>query len=130
MAHAFTRRCGNTGDEAGNRFLDFGSLQEFTCFFLGRAADFTDHDDAFGFRILQEQVEAVDEVGAVDRVTTDTEATSLAALAMLDKESVLATNRLIWNVSLAVLRGADRLVEREAARHGRAEASAAAAGDW
>ena len=38
------------------------------------AADLADHDDAFGLRIVLEQLEAVDEVRAVDRVAADADA--------------------------------------------------------
>lgn len=46
--------------------------QELRRLFLGAATDFTDHDDALGCVVLQEQVQAIDEVGSVERVSTDT----------------------------------------------------------
>jgi hypothetical protein len=46
--------------------------------FLGVAADLADHDDALGLGVLQEQSEAVDEVGAVDRIAADADAGRLA----------------------------------------------------
>jgi hypothetical protein len=42
--------------------------------FFGRTADFADHDDRFGFIIVQEQIEHVDELGALDRVAADADA--------------------------------------------------------
>jgi hypothetical protein len=42
------------------------------------AADLADHDDALGLRVFLEQLEAVDEVHAVDRVAADADAGGLA----------------------------------------------------
>jgi hypothetical protein len=47
-------------------------------FFFGAAADLADHDDAFGLRVFVEQLQAVDEVEAVDRVAADADAGRLA----------------------------------------------------
>ena len=47
-------------------------------FFFGRAADFADHDDGFGLRIAEEQLQDIDEFGALDRVAADADASALA----------------------------------------------------
>ena len=41
---------------------------------LGRAADFADHNDAHGFRVAEEHVQTVYEIGAVDRIAADADA--------------------------------------------------------
>ena len=56
-----------TGDEGDDR-LGHVLGDEFGRFFLGAAADFADHDDAFGLRIVLEHPDAIDEVQAVDRI--------------------------------------------------------------
>src|SRR5690606_38682054 len=77
MAHALAGRGRGTGDEADDRLLDvLGDV--LGAGFLGVAADLADHDDAFGLRVLVEQLEAVDEVQAVDRVASNTDAGRLA----------------------------------------------------
>src|SRR6202000_638326 len=64
-------------DELPPRLLDVFA-DEFGRFFFRAAADFADHDDAFGLRIVLEQLQAVDEVQAVDRVAADADAGGLA----------------------------------------------------
>ena len=59
-------------------FLVFDVLDELGRLFLGGAADLADHDDALGLRVGQEQLQAVDEVGAVDRIAADADAGRLA----------------------------------------------------
>ena len=46
--------------------------------FLGIAANFANHHDALGVLVLQEDVEAIDEVGAVEGITTNANAESLS----------------------------------------------------
>ena len=79
MAHAAARRRRDAGDEADDRvscFLAF--LKNSARFFFGAAADFADHDDALGFVVGQEHFQAIDEVGAVDRIAADADAGRLA----------------------------------------------------
>src|SRR5690606_23351509 len=45
---------------------------------LGRAADLADHDDALGLRVVLEQLQAVNEVEALDRVAADADHRGLA----------------------------------------------------
>ena len=78
MTHAAAGRSGETGDEADHRFVFHVGLNPGTGIFLGVAADLTDHDHGLGFRISGEGLEAVDEVGAVDRVTADANDRGLA----------------------------------------------------
>ena len=46
--------------------------------FLGIAANFANHHDALGVLVLQENVEAINEVGAVEGITTNANAESLS----------------------------------------------------
>ncbi len=77
MAHATARRRGEPGDEADRGFLDLGLLEELGGLFFRRAPDLADHDDGLGLGVTQEQVQAVDEVGAVDRIAADADAGGL-----------------------------------------------------
>ena len=52
-------------------------LQELGCPLLGLASDLSDHDDPLGVGVVEEHVEAVQEVGAVERVATDADAQGL-----------------------------------------------------
>src|SRR5690606_9993411 len=68
VAHALARGRGLARDEAGD------GLGELARHVLGggllrAAADLSDHDDRVGLRVGVEQLEAVDEVRAVDRIT-------------------------------------------------------------
>src|SRR5690606_12258847 len=78
MTHSAARGGRNTGNEAHNRLLHLGRLQELSRLFFGRTADFTDHDDRMGIGVAKEHLEAVDEVGAIDRVATNADAGGLA----------------------------------------------------
>src|SRR5690606_11997666 len=76
VTHALAGRGRSTRDEAHNRLLHV-VLDVLGTGFFGVATDFADHDDAFGLRVFVEQLQAVDEVQAVDRVTTDADAGGL-----------------------------------------------------
>src|SRR5690606_26600407 len=71
MTHAAARRGRYTGNEAHNRLLHLGRLQEFRRFLFSRAANLTDHDDRMRIGVAKEHVEAVDEIGAIDRIATN-----------------------------------------------------------
>src|SRR5690606_29472918 len=77
VAHALAGRGRGAGDEADDRLLHV-VLDVLGTGFLGVAADLADHDDAFGLRVFVEQLQAVDEVQAVDRVAADADAGRLA----------------------------------------------------
>ena len=59
-------------------FFTLAALEEIGRVLLGAAADLADHDDAFGLGIAEEHLQAVDEVGAVDRIAADADAGRLA----------------------------------------------------
>ena len=77
MAHATTSGSGGPCDEASDGLFAV-LLDPARCFDLGVAADFTDHDDGFGFRVFVEELDDVEVGGAVDGVTTDADAGRLA----------------------------------------------------
>ncbi len=70
MAHALAGRCGGAGDEPGHRLVHVLG-DPLRGLFLGGPADLADHDHAFGRVIVVEHREAIDEVGAVHRISTD-----------------------------------------------------------
>ena len=77
VAHAASGRRGLSGDEADHRLLhvllDVGRRGLF-----GVAADLADHDDGVRVRVVVEELDGVDEVGADDRVAADADAGGLA----------------------------------------------------
>src|SRR5688500_19112589 len=77
MAHAPARRGGLSGDEPNDRRLHV-ALDERGCFLLVGAADLADQDDRAGFGVVLEERQAVDEVGADDRIAADPDARRLA----------------------------------------------------
>src|SRR5690625_4908965 len=77
MAHALARRRSHTGDIGHHRLFDVvGNI--FGRLFLGRAADFTHHDDAFGVRVVFKQLKAVDKAHAVNGIAANANAGRLA----------------------------------------------------
>ena len=70
-------RCRRPGDEA-RHWLSHVLGHEGCGVLLGGPTDLADHDDAFGRRVVIEQPENIDEVGAVDRVATDADRGRLA----------------------------------------------------
>src|SRR5512146_1231880 len=78
MTHAAARRGADSGDKAYHRLFDLGLGQEGCGFLLGAAADLADHDDRLRAVILEEQIEAIDEVRAVHRIAADADAGRLA----------------------------------------------------
>ncbi len=54
------------------------SIRNCAACFLGVAADLADHDDRLGRVVGEEQLEHVDEVGAVDRIAADADRGGLA----------------------------------------------------
>lgn len=75
VAHTAARGCGDTCDE-GDDGLGVGAsqvvlLQILSGLLFGRPANFTDHDNTLGFRVIQEDVKHIDEVGAREGVTAE-----------------------------------------------------------
>src|SRR5690606_9495623 len=77
VAHALALGRGRAGDEADHR-LGHVLGDVLGRLFLGGAADLADHDDALGLLVRLEQLQAVDEVEAVDRVAADPDHGGLA----------------------------------------------------
>lgn len=126
MTHALAFRGAGTGNEANHRFGDVRS-NELGGFFLGAAADFTDHDDAQGLRIGLEQLQAIDEVHALHGVAADTDAGRLAkgraseeaakiiaaAKAEAEQEIVKAREALRDQVAVLAVKGAEQILRKE-----------------
>lgn len=73
VAHAAAGGSTDTSDEGnGGLVVDVVGLQELGGVLLSRTTDLTDHDDTISLGVLQEDLQAVDEVGAGEGVTTDT----------------------------------------------------------
>jgi hypothetical protein len=74
VAHAAAGGSGNTGNEGnGGLVVDVVGLEELGGVLLGGTTNLTDHDDTVGLGVLKEDLQAVDEVGAGEGVTTDTD---------------------------------------------------------
>ena len=81
MAHPAARRRRATSNKTGHWLFAalFGFVdQELRRFFFCAAADFTDHDDRLGGIIGEEQLESINEVGAVDWVAPNADRSRLA----------------------------------------------------
>ena len=79
VAHASTGRGGGAGDEADDGLVGVAVLADpVGGVLLGLAAYLADHDDALGLGVVGEALQTVDEVGAVERVSTDAHAGGLA----------------------------------------------------
>src|SRR5690606_28759222 len=76
VPHALACRSSNTCDVGHNRLGHIG-LDVGGSFFFSATTDLADHDDRFGLRVVLEHFQNVDEVGARDRVTTDTNTAGL-----------------------------------------------------
>ena len=74
MSHPPARGSGHASDEA-DHWLGVGArvvlLQVLGSLLLGLSSDLTNHDDSLGLVVVDEALKAVDEVGAVERITTD-----------------------------------------------------------
>ena len=81
MTHATAGRGRDTGDEGDDGLaavLGVVLLEEIGSLLLGGTTDLADHDDTVRLAVLEEDLEAVDEVGAAERVTADTDDEGLA----------------------------------------------------
>ncbi len=70
MTHPAPRRRGRARDEARDRFFTM-LTNPFGSFFLSGTTNFTNHNDAGGFRVVVEHLDDVEMRGAVHRVAAD-----------------------------------------------------------
>ena len=77
VTHASSWRRSLTRDETNHR-LRHVITHELGGFLFVRTTDFSHHRHRFRLRILLKRFEAIDEVGAVDGITTDTDTRALA----------------------------------------------------
>lgn len=74
VTHAATGGSGDTGNEGNSGLVvDVVGLEELGGVLLGGTTNLTDHDDTVGLGVLEEDLQAVDEVGTGEGVTTDTD---------------------------------------------------------
>lgn len=79
VAHASAGGSGGAGDETHDGLVGVAVLSDpVGGVLLGLAADLADHDDALGLGVVGEALQAVNEVGAVERVASDADAGGLA----------------------------------------------------
>lgn len=81
VAHATAWGCGDASDETDNRLTTVDSVvlaEEIGSVLLCRTADLANHDDTVGFLVLEEDLEAVDEVGAREGIATNADNKGLA----------------------------------------------------
>jgi hypothetical protein len=82
VAHSSSGRSRHTGNEGADGLGDLSGLvvllEEVSGLLLGGTSNLTDHDDTVGVLVLEENLEAVDEVGTGKGVTSDTDNERLA----------------------------------------------------
>lgn len=81
VAHTTSWRRRDTSNEAHHRLTSIDNVvlaQEVGGILLSRATNLTNHDDAVGLGVVEEDLEAVDEVGAGEGVTTNADNERLA----------------------------------------------------
>lgn len=79
VTHTTAWGSADTGNEAdGGLVSRVRALEELSGILLSATSDLTDHDDAVGLGVLEEDVQAVDKVGAGEGVTSDTDDQGLA----------------------------------------------------
>jgi hypothetical protein len=79
VAHSPARRCRDTSNEADNGLVGgVVLLQEVCGVLLGRTTNLADHDDTVRLLVLQEDLQAIDEVGAGEGVAADAHDEGLA----------------------------------------------------
>jgi len=83
VTHTATGGSGDTGNEGNSGLVvDVVGLEELGGVLLSGSTNLTDHDDTVGLGVLEEDLQAVDEVGTGEGVTanTDNERLSKAGL--------------------------------------------------
>mmetsp|Transcript_22445 Transcript_22445/g.39819 ORF Transcript_22445/g.39819 Transcript_22445/m.39819 type:complete len:372 (+) Transcript_22445:906-2021(+) len=78
VTHATTGGSSETSNKGNNGLLGSGSLDELSSLLLSGTTDLTDHNDTLGLGVLNEALKAVNEVGAVEGITTNTDDGGLA----------------------------------------------------
>ena len=74
VTHSSAWRSGLASDERNNREVPLVVLREPFCgFFFGLTTDLTDHNDTVSFGVNDKALEDIDEVGAVEGISTDTD---------------------------------------------------------
>ena len=73
MSHSSAGRSSTTSNESDNGLVGVSVLlQPLSSLLLSSSTDLSDHHDTLGLRIVGEALQTVDEVGSVERITTNT----------------------------------------------------------
>mmetsp|Transcript_24151 Transcript_24151/g.35410 ORF Transcript_24151/g.35410 Transcript_24151/m.35410 type:complete len:256 (-) Transcript_24151:280-1047(-) len=79
MPHSTTRRSCGSCNESNNRFAGITVfLQPFGCVLLSTSTDLPNHDDTFSLRVMCESLQTVYEIGSIERITSDADASTLS----------------------------------------------------
>jgi len=78
VSHAATRWSSETGNERNDRLLGSGCFDEVGGLLLGGASNLSDEEDALRLVVIDELLEAVDEVGSVEWISSDSDDSGLA----------------------------------------------------
>lgn len=79
VAHSSLWRGSQTSNESNNWLvMDVVFLQPIAGHLLSLPSDFSDHDDTLGFWVDYEFLEDIDEVGAVEGISSDTDNSGLS----------------------------------------------------
>mmetsp|Transcript_19353 Transcript_19353/g.45283 ORF Transcript_19353/g.45283 Transcript_19353/m.45283 type:complete len:326 (-) Transcript_19353:31-1008(-) len=78
VSHASAGGCRETCNETNDGLLVAAGAEPLSSLLLCGASDLTNHNDTFSLRVADEVLQAVEEVGAVERVTTNANASGLA----------------------------------------------------
>mmetsp|Transcript_52783 Transcript_52783/g.115792 ORF Transcript_52783/g.115792 Transcript_52783/m.115792 type:complete len:241 (-) Transcript_52783:344-1066(-) len=79
VSHSTARGCGDSSNERDDRLvLGVVRFDVLGSILLGLAADFADHNNSLSLRILQKPLQAVNEVGSVERIPSDADTCGLS----------------------------------------------------
>mmetsp|Transcript_8170 Transcript_8170/g.11910 ORF Transcript_8170/g.11910 Transcript_8170/m.11910 type:complete len:200 (-) Transcript_8170:320-919(-) len=79
MPHAAPWRCSHPSNEPDNRFFRVTILFEpFGGFFLGTTSNFTNHNNSLSLGIIRKSLQAIDEVGSIERIAANSNTGGLA----------------------------------------------------
>ena len=87
VAHATSGGSSDTSNEANDGLLGAALLNELSRFFFSGATDLTNDDDALSLGILDEELEGLNEVGAVEGVSSNTNANLKISIKGEEKEA-------------------------------------------
>mmetsp|Transcript_641 Transcript_641/g.1521 ORF Transcript_641/g.1521 Transcript_641/m.1521 type:complete len:273 (-) Transcript_641:133-951(-) len=79
MTHTTSRGSSGSSDKTNNRLVRITVLlQPFGSFFLGTATNFTNHDNSLCLRIISKSLQAINKIGTIERISTNSYARGLS----------------------------------------------------